>query len=1403
MVKYFCINAQKYRREFFMKRFLYIFVFVFALAILMCFSAFAANTTYTDEDGIVWNATVDETTKKATITDVTIEKRTDKFVVPSVITYNEVDYPVTAIGNNAFSGKTLAFGKLTLPDTLESIGSNAFSKTNIYSDVVLPESLKTLGTGAFAECKGILTVKLPSNMKTIPNSAFNKCYSLTSIYSNGAIEEFGENCFNTCYALHSINIGVGTKKIASNAFLNCRGLDGTIDLSTVTSLASNAFQNSFNITGVKLSAIKFELSTFSGCSKIASYEVVPENNYYSSKDGVLYNKSMSVLYRYPIEKTDMEFTIPDSVVEIYTDAFSGAYHIGRINLSKSITKIGSNAFKGTGIDYLYIPDSVTSIGSNVLSNCDNLEWVVISKSLSSASNLVLDCDNIELVIGRHPTFSTTSVGNSVVCKRAVDYVCTSHIYGFLDDTASCTESGVNTCIICDRSSYVKPTGHEGPIVEKSELNCTTDSYIIVDCTKCGDSRAKTVFEKAPGHVSVPKTVKPTDTTPGFTVETCSVCNETVISNYVASFYLVGDINNDGAINNTDAICLANYIGGKVFAVNELSCDINGDEVINLYDLILLRRFIAKIDSEINKSSNGCKKHLHISSLVASECSCIDDGIEIFYCLDCGTIIDTKTTEKSGHTWEIYSNIKATCANSGFSSVKCTVCGTSTVLNYEKLPHTQKWWTLPGKKGYEYSECEICGAFENRIVDYSEFDTLVAQIPKHYELYYSASSLSLVSPILENYKLALTQEQVDKNVADFKAIMPRIQYAVNDVPVIYINSIGNIKLQDCYQNYTPTLDAEIIVAYYDENGNYHNYIEANGEAKVRGNSTANPSKKPYNIKFSTNIDLFGMGEDNKYCLLANAFEASLMRNALVREFNETCGLDYACKYEFVDVYTDGEYRGNYLLCTPIDVEETRVNIDKKTDAILEIEASFAEGDFYINSGSSPFFNMRFQIADGNELSGEGYSKVFSTIYQIEYAIISGDWEEIQKYADVDSLVRYYILVDYFKDVDFNWDSTRFYIEDGKLHGGPAWDYDRAAGHANLGRNNYYNKPDFTNGIYGDSTTGEWANSSFIGYPNENWQYTLSSSDWNTTPDGSSHKNYTWLTYLYYLSPEFTEMISQYMIDLKDEMTLMYADTTDNLGNVTTNAIDVIYKNDDIYASFARDVLKWGVPMKGDELPKSFNSHKEAVDHLRNWLADRHQWMINHYSGEKLAEYCAELADKMLLDPNENAYAKHTTTSFSAEDGNYTYTVNVVISSDGLIGYLEEALYQQTKEIFADNLSYTNVVINLVKNDKVMSSYSDENVLNDTYALVRKELAKLSNNKYADGTSVVFSVVDGVLKAEVNVRASSIGDSKEHQNTITELVKKHFSNANFYVSVDVKYYVGNSSSANYSYTNGIAR
>ena len=82
-------------------------------------------------------------------------------------------------------------------------------------------------------------------------------------------------------------------------------------------------------------------------------------------------------------------------------------------------------------------------------------------------------------------------------------------------------------------------------------------------------------------------------------------------------------------------------------------------------------------------------------------------------------------------------------------------------------------------------------------------------------------------------------------------------------------------------------------------------------KGRGNSTWKMPKKPYRIKLDKKTDLFGMGKNKNWVLLANYVDESLMRNSTAAHIAEQLGLDYMDSV-WTDVVLNGEYVGNYEL-----------------------------------------------------------------------------------------------------------------------------------------------------------------------------------------------------------------------------------------------------------------------------------------------------------------------------------------------------------------------------------------------------------------------------------------------------------------------------------------------------------
>lgn len=103
--------------------------------------------------------------------------------IPSTVTYNNITYTVTAIGNFAFNGASGYTGTLTLPNTLVTIGNNAFgSCTHFVGSLTIPNSVTTIGNNAFSSCSSFTgSLTIGSSVSSIGNSAFKNCTGLTSI----------------------------------------------------------------------------------------------------------------------------------------------------------------------------------------------------------------------------------------------------------------------------------------------------------------------------------------------------------------------------------------------------------------------------------------------------------------------------------------------------------------------------------------------------------------------------------------------------------------------------------------------------------------------------------------------------------------------------------------------------------------------------------------------------------------------------------------------------------------------------------------------------------------------------------------------------------------------------------------------------------------------------------------------------------------------------------------------------------------------------------------------------------------------------------------------------------------------------------------------------------------------
>lgn len=116
---------------------------------------------------------------------------------------------------------------------------------------------------------------------------------------------------------------------------------------------------------------------FARATALQEILVDPDNPHFTSVDGILFTKDLTVLWAYPIGRDHTTYTIPIGVEIIGHSAFQGAHYIQTIDLPETLEQIGQSAFMNmTNLQSLFIPASVTVIGSYAFYNAMNLETVI-------------------------------------------------------------------------------------------------------------------------------------------------------------------------------------------------------------------------------------------------------------------------------------------------------------------------------------------------------------------------------------------------------------------------------------------------------------------------------------------------------------------------------------------------------------------------------------------------------------------------------------------------------------------------------------------------------------------------------------------------------------------------------------------------------------------------------------------------------------------------------------------------------------------------------------------------------------------------------------------------------------------------------------------------------------------
>ena len=338
---------------------------------------------------------------------------TGEIIVPS--TYNGL--PVTRVKERGFMLARIT--SIRLPDTIVEIGENAFMDCYGLREVFFGNCLTIIGDYAFAYSRGIEKISIPDSTIPIGKGAFLECSDTKFLSIGRNIKYIGDDAFNGCTGLsNALVLPEGLTHIGEFAFHST-----SISMAYIPESVTYIGEGAFN---------KNDLFEYIG--------VDPENENYSSIDGVLYDKNQDEVLCFPTAKSPVtikdtipyigdsaysyckyfgeNLVIPESIIRIGSTAFlgidnlktvtlgsnvavmgqgafAGCLNLVEVNLNEVLTSISPYCFESTDIASLSLPNSITSIGKYAFQSCQLLESFTINRGLTSIGDDVFQhCDNL-------------------------------------------------------------------------------------------------------------------------------------------------------------------------------------------------------------------------------------------------------------------------------------------------------------------------------------------------------------------------------------------------------------------------------------------------------------------------------------------------------------------------------------------------------------------------------------------------------------------------------------------------------------------------------------------------------------------------------------------------------------------------------------------------------------------------------------------------------------------------------------------------------------------------------------------------------------------------------------------------------------------------------------------------
>lgn len=366
-------------------------VLILALMLAFVICIFAISAVAVEVDGIYYSLTKSESGNTAQVSVENVLCELEIVRIPETITVDGVEYTVTSLSGNAFSGVDS-----------NTLGTTKWQGNQKIKEVYVPKTVSSIGSHCFRECHNLEKAVLLGTARSFDDAVFHNCTSLKEIDMSGMTSEsvtIGQYFCNSS-ALTTLKFPPTLTKISGTSCLKCSSLTSVELPESLTHLGDNVFQNCNNIESIKLPS---------------SLEYLGCNNFQS-------NAKLT------------EMIIPGNVTSVQKHVFHGAKVKTIIFASTNITTYDYRFFEGSSVNLIFFPGTE-----------DEAKTMFATDSKVKGWTNFVDYEDYDPT----QTYTSTIVYNTDLCSNCYDFapeleVVAKDIVDAINEEAICESCGHGT-----------------------------------------------------------------------------------------------------------------------------------------------------------------------------------------------------------------------------------------------------------------------------------------------------------------------------------------------------------------------------------------------------------------------------------------------------------------------------------------------------------------------------------------------------------------------------------------------------------------------------------------------------------------------------------------------------------------------------------------------------------------------------------------------------------------------------------------------------------------------------------------------------------------------------------------------------------------------------------------------